>query len=346
MSPETGSWSVQFLPLADGVRAWNELVADSPDASLYHRDRWIEVLNKAYNLRPSVALAVDGGGRVGAGCVFATVGLPFKRRMVSLPFSDACPPLSPDIGAGRELMAALAARASGQSSLEIRGMAAPEPWQIVDSFDDWRLRLDRSLSSLESGASKHLLRQVRNGLKEQMQIDSGSGLARLRRFYQLMLATRRRQGIPPPPFRLFESVNAVFGEDCKVWLASKGGRDAAGLVVLPDGDRLYYRWGARADAIPPGANHLLFWRLIEESAGEFESLELGRADRRNAGLCRFKRELGAASSPLPYSYYPRAGSQMSAEALTGAARLASRVWQRLPLSVTRVVGTALYQYFA
>jgi len=346
VSTETGSWSAQFLPLADGARAWNGLVAGSSDASLYHRDMWIEVLSKTYNLRASLALAVDGDGWVGAGCVFATVGLPFKRRMVSFPFSDACPPLWLKIDAGRELMAALSAGASGQSSLEIRGLAAPQPWQIVDSFCDWRLHLDRSLSSLESGASKHFLRQVRNGLRERMQIDSGSGPARLRRFYQLMLATRRRQGIPPPPFRLFESVNAVFGEDCKVWLASKNGCDAAGLVTLRDGDSLHYRWGARADVIPPGANHLLFWRLIEESAGEFECLELGRTDRLNSGLCRFKRELGGVSSPLPYSYFPRAGRQMNAEALTGPARLASRLWRRLPLSVTRVVGTALYQYFA
>ncbi len=346
MSLETGNWSVQFLPLADGARAWNELVADCSDASLYHRDRWIEMLSKTYKLRASVALAVDSDGWVGAGCVFATVGLPFKRRMVSLPFSDACPPLSRKIEAGRELMAALRARATGRSSLEIRGLAASEPWQIVDSFCDWRLQLDRSMSSLESGASKHFLRQVRNGLKERMEIDSGSGPARLRRFYQLMLATRRRQGVPPPPFRLFESIDAVFGEDCDVWLASKNGRDAAGLVTLRDGRSLHYRWGARADASPPGANHLLFWRLIEESAGRFECLQLGRADRRNSGLCRFKRELGGASNPLPYSYFPRAGRQMNAEVLTGPARLASRFWRRLPLWVTRVVGTALYQHFA
>lgn len=346
MSLETGSWSVQFLSFAEGMRAWNELVADSSEASLYHRDQWIEVLTKTYNLRASVAFAVDGGGRVGAGCLFATVGLPFRRRMVSLPFSDTCPPLAIDNSARLCLVAALSASRPELGSLEIRGFAAPEPWQVMDSFCDWQLQLDRPLSVLKSGASKDFLWQVRRGEKEGIQIDSGSGALRLRRFYRLMLVTRRRQGIPPPPFRLFESLNAVFGEHCKVWLASKGGRDLAGMVILHDGNRLYNRWAARVHPTPPGANHLLVWRLVEESVGRFSSLELGRADRSNYGLCHFKRELGGSSSPLPYSYFPRAVGQVSAEALTGGMQLASQLWRYLPLPVSRVVGAAIYRYCA
>lgn len=346
MNATSDGWLVTLAPLAEGSEAWNRLLAQVSGTVLYHKRRWLEVLRKAYNMRLMTVLAVDQGGGVGAGSIFAMVGFPLRRRMVSLPFSDSCPPLALDDSALRQMLAAVSMNQLGQRTFEIRGIAAPEPWQIVDCFGDWWLPLDQPRARLESATAKHFGRQVRNGSKEGILIERGSDQRLLRRFYGLMVQGRRRQGIPPPPFRLFEAVSSVFGDDCIIWLATKGGCDVAGLVLLRDGDRLYYRWGARADRTPPGANHLLFWRLIEDSAQKFESLELGRTDLRNRGLCRFKQELGAACRPLPYSFFPHSDMRVSPEVLSGAPLLASRMWRYLPLPVTRLFGAAIYRYCA
>jgi hypothetical protein len=338
-------WHAEFKPLSEAAEEWEQLLLDAPGALLYHSRKWIEVLRKAYDLKPTVVLAVDQAGNTGAGCIFATVGLPLRRRSVALPFSDSCPPIAVDKSAARELILALRNNALARGGFELRGVAASEPWQVVNCFVDWHLPLRGSLASIQAGASKHFARQMRHAVKEGIAIEHGSDLNRLKRFYRLMLLTRRRQGIPPPPFRLFESVEEVFGSACETWLATKQGKDLAGLVVLRYGDRLHYRWGARIDD-PSGANHLLFWNLIEKYASDFRVLDLGRTDYRNAGLCRFKRELGAVSAPLSYSYFPSVGEQVSAETLSGPARLASRVWRHLPLPVTRVLGTAIYRFCA
>ncbi len=50
--------------------------------------------------------------------------------------------------------------------------------------------------------------------------------------------------------------------------------------------------------------------------------------------------------PLPYSYYPSAPKQVSAEVLSGPALALSQAWRRLPLAATRVLSSALYRYMA
>jgi hypothetical protein len=73
-------------------------------------------------------------------------------------------------------------------------------------------------------------------------------------------------------------------------------------------------------------------------------LDLGRADVRNAGLMRFKGELGATASPLPSSFYPRAHQGVSSEVLSGNCAVLAKVWSRLPLSVTRLGGAMIYRF--
>jgi hypothetical protein len=336
-------WHAEFKPLSEAGQEWEQLLLDAPGALLYHSRKWIEILRRAYGLKPTVALAIDQAGNSGAGCIFASAGLPLRRRSVALPFSDSCPPIAVDKSAARELILALRNGALQRGGFELRGVAAAEPWQVVNHFVDWHLPLRGSLASVQAGASRHFVRQMRRAVKKGIAIEHGSDLNRLKRFYRLMLLTRRRQGIPPAPFRFFEAVQRVFGSACEIWLATTQGKDLAALVVLRYGASLHYRWGARVDD-PSGANHLLFWRLIEECSNDFGVLDLGRTDCRNLGLCRFKRDLGAVATPLPYSYFPSVGEQMSPEMLRGPALLASRVWRRLPLPVTRAIGAAIYRF--
>lgn len=104
--------------------------------------------------------------------------------------------------------------------------------------------------------------------------------------------------------------------------------------------------GRAPSPAPAGINHLLFWSLIEEFAGKAASLDLGRADIRNEGLSRFKRELGATSEPLPYAFFPKGPHHASAEVLNGPRKILSRIWRRLPLPATRALGAAFYGYLA
>jgi hypothetical protein len=86
--------------------------------------------------------------------------------------------------------------------------------------------------------------------------------------------------------------------------------------------------------------------IAEHHAQHAGSLDFGRTDSRNRGLSRFKRELGATPTDLPYSYFPLMPTVTSAENLTGVWRTASRVWRNLPLPVARALNNVTYRYLA
>lgn len=335
-----------YLRSLENAKAiWNRLMDACDSAGLYHREPWLELLTDVYNLKVQVA-TLERNGRAIAGCLFARSKKPFSRQLRSLPYSDYCRPLETIPGAGGELMDALARYSPG--AWEMRGAKGMPPWQTVDCFSTWVLDLARPLSAIEKNVNEAYRRQARRARSEGVRVEHGCDADFVRRFYSMYLETRRRLGVPAQPKRLFDSAMAVFEprKAFEVWIASHQGRDLAGLVLLMDGDHLYYKWAARLVEGPSGANHQLVWSLIEEFAGRAATLDLGRTDDRNEGLVRFKRHLGAERVPLPYAYFPKAPKNISAEVPVGAHRLVSQAWRRLPPPVARVLGGLIYSYLA
>jgi lipid II:glycine glycyltransferase (peptidoglycan interpeptide bridge formation enzyme) len=199
--------------------------------------------------------------------------------------------------------------------------------------------------SLAANFRRNLQRSLRQGIK----VEQGSGVDHVERFYALQLKSRRVFGLPPQPWQFFRLTQQIFVRDgnLAVWIASHDGEDVSSAVFLRDRDVAYYKWGARLPGNQSSANHLLFWNAIEELVSQrMRAIDLGRADIRNQGLTRFKKELGAIAEPLPYSFYPRVPARVSPEVLTGTGRFVAKIWTRMPIVATRVLGGAIYRFLA
>jgi hypothetical protein len=325
--------------------AWQRLLAGVGSATLYHRDSWVKVLARTYGFQFWLA-TLHEGDEIIAGCIFAQPRL--SRRLISLPFSDACPPLWREPQSAAELLDALAAAAPPGRIYEIRGMRGPSSWATVECFVRWQLPLDPPLRQIERSLSVNFRRNLRRAAREAITIERGSDLDLLQRFYTLQLLSRRRQGLPPQPWRFFKLVREAFAptDNFEVWIAKENGKDVASAVFLHDGFVVHYKWGARRSNSPSSANHLLFWNAIEEFAHRAQVFDLGRTDIRNQGLMRFKGELGATPHPLPISFYPQAPKQVSAEILTGHRALMAKLWRRMPIPATALAGRLVYRFLA
>ena len=326
---------------------WEWLIGNAPGVSLYHRLPWIELLSRAYGFSFSLAYVSKDGIPL-AGCLLARTKYPFGRRFVSLPFSDACAPLALNGEAADELLAALTVQGPAKAAYEIRGVKGPWPWHTIDCFANWTLELGHPLRMLERGLAVNFRRNVKRALERNIRIERGSGLSYLRRFYKLQLESRRRQGVPPQPWRFFKLLHEIFAPpgNLDVWIALEDEEDVACIVFLIDENLVHYKWGARRADRQACANHLLFWTAIEEFARWKGVVDLGRTDVRNHGLMRFKKELGAQLSPTPFSFYPQLPGQISSEVVTGKRRVAAEILRRLPIFVTRTLGEAAYGFFA
>jgi hypothetical protein len=333
-----------ITPWLQGLPIWRAALTSLPGATFYHCEPWIEALRGSYPIALEIATLHHQAELRGAAVFARSKGL-FSTRLVSLPFSDCGEPLAVDDESRADLLRLLAA-SNQAASIEIRGATGPEPWKNVDCFQHWTLDLQRPFAEISRGFSRTVRSGIKRGLKDDVQIERGSDATFLSRFFDLQLETRRRLGVPPQPFKFFATVHQKFGGDFEAWFARIDGRDHAGLILLRSGDQLCYKWGARIENGHPGANHLLVTRMIEAHTGSARSIDFGRCDMRNQGLVRSKAELGCVARPLPYAFFPAAPRNISSEVLSGPAKILSTVWKRLPLSVTRVIGEALYRYMA
>ena len=335
-------WTFNLRPYADASRLWSEFRDGVPSVTIYHSDNWLELLRRAYGVTLWVA-TVQRGSEVRAGCVLAQTKNPLGRKLIALPFSDFCPPLATDNQAQTALLDWLA---QNLRTCEIRGLAAQPPWQTVDRFEAWSFNLARPLAEIQAAVDSRLRRKLRRSSEAGIEISHGSNIQDVKRYYALHAETRHRLGVPTQPMRMFTLLQEIFAADggLEIWFASHHGIDVAGVVALRYRDQLYYKWGARQPSAPPGANHQLVWTLMCAHAGHFRFMDLGRTDIENPGLIQFKKEIGARPSPLPYTFFPKAPRQVSAERMTGWRGALSGVWRHLPGAVARNLGGLLYPY--
>jgi hypothetical protein len=343
---DAAEMELQFRPYSEARESWRELAASTRGATLFHREPWLELLSETQGVKLFVASVGQGDHQ--AACLFGRSHSRFSRRLVALPSSDSCEPLATDAEAAAALLDALVRSEYARDGLEIRGVAAPAPWRLVECFADWSIDFTRPYSMIERDTAENYRRQLKRARRAGFSIDCGRSIDYLERFYSLQLQTRRRLGVPPQPLEFYRQVHRVFRAHgaIEIWIASQGGRDEAALVLLRDGYELHYKWGARRDDMSQGANHVLFASVFEHYAGKICRLNLGRADTRNQGLSRFKRELGGRSRSIPYAFYPKAPANISAEVLSGPRKMVSQLWCHLPLGATRVLGAIAYRLLA
>ena len=330
-------------PLSDP--RWAEFVARASGATIFHDPAWIRLLADQYGYEFRASCVVDGT-RVLAGLPWGRIESRLTgKRLVALPFSDACPPLYD--GAGEEPLAA-AIREHTEATglgLEIRGtldaLEAPAPhrfWQHTLALEpDPDAMERRAKSGIRRGAAK----ARREGLTVRRATDDGA----IETFYRLHLRTRRHQGVPTQSKRFIRALRSIFdlGQGF-VALADDGPRTIAAAVFLSRGSHLTYKYGASdRSALQRRPNNLMFAEVIRWACRSgFDELDFGRTDLGNDGLRTFKRGWGAEEIALHYTY-------ARLPVPDGNASLPERIMaptiRRSPPIVGRLAGAALYRHF-
>lgn len=331
---------------------WGAFVAERPESTPFHHPAWATLLATTYGYRAFAVVAVDGDDRILAGAPFLEVrGLSGRRRWVSLPFTDECPPLADDPGETRALTAALAfaqedMRAPG---VEMRGPIQGFGWRTGADAVIHELALDADVDRVRSGFSRsQVIRNIARAEREGVIVRRASGPRDLDAFYALHTRTRRRQGVPVQPRRFFDLLESQLIESgmAFVLLADGGGREAvAGALFLAADGTTIYKFGASdPDSWPLRPNHLIFWTAIQEACARGDvRFDFGRTDIGNHGLRAFKSSWGAQERPLAYSTLAR-GAAFETDGLVS--RMLSVAIRKGPTWVCRGTGEALYRFAA
>ena len=297
-------------------------------------------LQRSYCFTPTVLTTSPPDQELTNGIPFCHVrSLLTGKRLVSLPFSDHCQPLS----APEELFNVLTEllKLNKLKYIELRPIdlqAKPNLTQ-TGSYLFHALDLRPSLEAIYRRFHADCVRRkIRRAERDGLTVDSGNSESLLRDFYALQVITRKRHGIPPQPRHWFQNLMASLGDKAVIRVARLQERPVAAILTLQHKITSVYKYGCSDENFSNhGGMQLLFWREIEEAkAHGMESLDMGRCDLENTGLAIFKERLGAERREIHYYRYP-AGKP---------GRSSSRMLSRLPKPILIALGRLLYRHIA
>lgn len=338
----------QLDPISDP--AWLRLLERSPTATIFHHPRWLELLHSQYGYA-IYACSVEDDGELAAGIPIARIESRLTgRRLVSLPFSDTCPPvLAADADGASDALAAALGEERRRTGLKITvhaGLPGAAGAFVQPRFFQHLLPLAADPAEVESRYSKsQIKRGIKKAKREGLRAERRTDAAALDAFYSLHVRTRKKLGVPTQPKRFIRRFEELFAAGLGfVELVLAGERPIAAAVFLTYAGTVTYKYGA-SDARELGKrpNNLLFSEAIRWACESgFQTLDFGRTDADNEGLRAFKRSWGAEEQELAYSYFADREPTSEPQARD---RLMSATIRHSPAGVGRLVGEALYRHF-
>jgi CelD/BcsL family acetyltransferase involved in cellulose biosynthesis len=332
---------------------WCRFVDHHPHASIFHTRGWLRALKQTYGFEPVVYTTSFPDTELQDGIVFCNVSSWLTgRRAVSVPFSDHCQPLVQSAESWQELSAFLTKEClrSNQKFWEIRPLTA-DPTSLRDAipliehetFCFHTLNLEPTLDDVLARADKDFRRRVRRAEEGALRYISGRSVEILRDFYELLILTRRRHGVPPQPWQWYVNLVKCLGDQLTVRVASIGDAPVAAMLTLRFRETITYKY-ACSDAQLHHLNGvpLLFWKAFQESKADGALLfDLGRSELDNHGLITFKDRLGADRSTLVYY---RSARQPKTVTTTGS--WSKKVIPLIPDPVLVLAGRLMYRHVA
>jgi FemAB-related protein (PEP-CTERM system-associated) len=323
---------------------WNLFLLGCPDANFYLRYEWVRINQEELGHDVVCFMAEQGGDIAGVLPVVRVRSRIFGDILVSMPFVNFGGPAAITSEVETSLVDAACKEAErlGCDYLEIRADRPLGNLQSTTHKVSMTVELMPDPDELWKSFSTKHRKNVKKAQESQLVVRSG-GIEFLDVFYQLMERGWRKLGTPLYRKSYFKKIFESFGEDARVFVAFHGEKPAA--VALNGAYRgvMEGMWAAvDPDAVALQPNYVLYWEMLQYACRHgFQRFHLGRSTVGSGGQF-FKSRWNAHPKQLYWNYYV-----VDAEGLPGLNpdhpryQLAIRTWQRLPLSVTRVLGPSL-----
>jgi FemAB-related protein (PEP-CTERM system-associated) len=266
----------------------------------------------------------------------------FGRFLVSLPYLNTAGLLA-DNDTVREALLDQAIDLSYQLNtrhLELRHEAPVADARLNGTRDTkvhMRLELPSFPGPLWEGFPAKVRNQIRKGEKNGLTVHWGTWNA-LDEFYRVFATNMRDLGTPVYGKHFFQAMLRYFPNNAEICLVKTSDRTIAGAMLIH---------GQGITEVPSAsslrefnhlnANMLMYWNLIDRAIQREQTVfDFGRATR-GGNTYKFKKQWGAVEGPAVWQYHLRG---KVADLRTDNPRYARfiKLWQRLPVPVTRVIG--------
>jgi hypothetical protein len=361
-------------PIADP--RYDQFVAGHERATAYHAGAWARILRSAYGFKPAyLALPGPDGGLDGVLPLMYSRGLLSGRRLRSLPVVPTAGPLAVSAEKEAALLEAacrLADERGGRLIVNSRGQgyeSSVPGLKGTQKNPTWITPLPADADELRASwkkRSNNLFRSIAKSEKAGVSIREGDSEADLRVFYRLYLETMKRHRTLPRGWRQVAMDRDLLGPSgvFRLFVAEHEERPVAAGVFHAYGDTvdLLYN-GSDNRERDLRANFGLYWHAVRWAIEHgFKQFDWGEAQE-GGTLSRFKAQWSAEPvAQYGYDYTPGAGPDAGLSRadrmrhghdridnadvpMSRRDKLVAGAYDRVPTSVTRFAGAALYRLF-
>jgi FemAB-related protein (PEP-CTERM system-associated) len=204
-----------------------------------------------------------------------------------------------------------------------------------------RLALPASAEALFREVGPKVRNQIRKGEKSGLTVHWGRHEV-LDDFYSVFCQNMRDLGTPVYGRSLFRQILQQFPNETELCITRQGTRPVAcalllhgrGITEVPSASCL-------REANPLCANMLMYWHLLQRSIERKQAtFDFGRCTL-EGGPYKFKTQWGAEPHAAHWQYYTREGQANEMRPDNPRFSQLIRLWQQLPVAVTRILGPSI-----
>jgi FemAB-related protein (PEP-CTERM system-associated) len=329
--------------LADQLTSLSDYATREGRLPLSRHPGWLPALQNGLGHTPYCLRAMHEETCRGILPLAAVKSWLFGRFLVGLPYLNYGGPMADDtacegllLQSAKELADRLNVR-----YLELRDVRAfDHPGFIANASlkVHMRLPLPGDPEPLWKGLDPKVRNQVRKGQKSGLNLVWG-GTELLNEFHSVFSENMRDLGTPVYGRRFFRAILNQFPDRAEIGLVRLGVKPVACCLLL-------HGWGTTE--VPSAsslraynstcANMLLYWTMLERAIARGQAeFDFGRSSP-DSPTFKFKKQWGAEPHQAIWNHYLRQGTVSDMRPTNPKYGRAVRIWQKLPLWLTRVMG--------
>lgn len=323
--------------------AWPNLIDSQYPQLNGHRAAWVQSVSQGLGQKVFLIRAKANNRATGVLPLHLVSGPLFGRFLVSIPYLNTGGVWANDQATACRLIdqACKLADELNVRYLELRH-ECPVQHPLLNFQRTDKVHMRMVLPNTVAGIMASLKSKVRSQVKKAgeygFEVAFGDQ-SLLNEFYFVFARNMRDLGTPVFPRKLFATILDEFGDNAELCVVRKNQQSvAAGLLVHLDGVSEVPSASCLREYNRMNPNMLMYRHLLERSVARGSHLfDFGRSSE-GSGTYKFKAQWGAQPHPATWQYYVRKGdpSEMRPDA-EGKKRLV-RLWQHLPVWLTKVIG--------
>ncbi|WP_299084194.1 FemAB family XrtA/PEP-CTERM system-associated protein [uncultured Paraglaciecola sp.] len=327
---------------------WDKFVDQCERGSFFHLSGWKKVIEQVFKHKSHFIYAEQDGVIVGVLPLVEQKSLLFGHTLVSTPFcvyggvaSD-----SDEVMLFLENKAIELAKQLAVDYLELRYSFARNNSAFTEkcAHSAFGCAIAADDETILAGVKKKQRANIRRSLENNLtyRVDDDTTTA-----YQVYSESVRNLGTPVFSARFFGALQHIFADKCDVLTVEHQGRAVSSVLSFYyKGQVLPYYGGGLDQARALKSNDFMYYQLMCSAKGSKQSnyFDFGRS-KDDSGAYKYKRTWGMEPKPLHYMFYLVSATELpNLSPNNPKYQLLIRMWKKLPVSVSRLIGPFLSKY--